>query len=60
MTFLETNFENAVFKTAVRGVARNCLEGGSTSSKMSASMVARRRGFWDAEWLKLYISNSFQ
>ena len=43
-----------------RGVARDFLEGGSKSSKMSATMVGRRRGFWDVERLKWYISDSFQ
>ena len=43
-----------------RGVARDFLEGGLKSSKMSATMVGRRRGFWDVERLKWYISDSFQ
>ena len=43
-----------------RGVARDFLEGGSKSSKMSATMVDRRRGYWDEERLKRYILDPFQ
>ena len=35
----------------VRGVDRSFLEGGSKSSKISATMVGRQREFWDAERL---------
>ena len=35
-----------------RGVARNFLEGGSKSSKMSATMGVPRRKLWAAEGLK--------
>ena len=46
--------------TKGRGVARYFLEGGSKSSKVSATMFDRWRGFWDAERLKRYISGFFQ
>ena len=41
-----------------RSIARNFLEGGWKSSKMSATMVGRQRGFWDTKRLKRYISDS--
>ena len=40
-----------ILKILSSGVARNFLEGGSKSSKMLATMVERRRGFWNAERL---------
>ena len=43
----------------VGGATRNVLEGDWKSSKMLATMVGRRRGFWDTERLKRYISDSF-
>ena len=40
----------------LRSIARNFLEGGWKSSKMSATMVGRQRGFWDTK--RRYISDS--
>ena len=38
--------------TGSRGVSTNILEGGSKSSKMSATMVGRGKTFWVKERLK--------
>ena len=49
----KTSFSSISSSTTLgRGVARIVLEGGSKSSKMSATMVDRRRKFWVAERLK--------
>ena len=44
--------ESANKYTLVRDIARNFLEGGSKSLKMSATMVGWQRKFWVLEWLK--------
>ena len=53
---------STIFSFAVvsRGVARNFIEGGSKSSKASASTVGQWIKFWTAERLKWQISNPFQ
>ena len=43
-----------------RSIARNFLEGGSKSSKMSATIIGRQGGFWYAERLRRYILDPFQ